>query len=357
MKPPRILQVIHGDEAGGVKTLADALGETLRADGHVVDTVCLFPPHPAGVVGKLAGMARVGRLILTGRYDAVMAYQSTASVVAGVAGWLARCPRRIVHQTVLPSELKPALRWLDLIVGTSGLYTVNVLNSKATWAAFARYPALYRSRMRLIEHGVLQPVPKRDRAATLARFAVPDDRRILLNVGRLAVQKNQGVLIRALAEISSVRLVVAGDGPLRGALEADAAEWGVADRLHLLGDVGRQDVADLLAASDVFVFPSIWESFGLAAVEAALLGRRIVASDLDVLREVLAGHDVAASFVPPNDATAWTAAIRVALTPPVGGLAARNGLAISERYTVRRMADAYGWLLAGAPSAQAARSS
>jgi len=83
MKPPRILQVIHGDEAGGVKTLADALGETLRADGHVVDTVCLFPPHPAGVVGKLAGMARVGRLILTGRYDAVMAYQSTASVVAG----------------------------------------------------------------------------------------------------------------------------------------------------------------------------------------------------------------------------------------------------------------------------------
>jgi len=357
MKPPRILQVIHGDEAGGVKTLVDALGETLRADGHVVDTVCLFPPHPAGVVGKLAGMARVGRLILTGRYDAVIAYQSTASVVAGVAGWLARCPRRIVHQTVLPSELKPALRWLDLIVGTSGLYTVNVLNSKATWAAFARYPALYRRRMRLIEHGVAPPVPKRDRAATLARFAVPDDRRILLNVGRLAVQKNQGVLIRALAEISSVRLVVAGDGPLRGALEAGAAEWGVADRLHLLGDVGRQDVADLLAASDVFVFPSIWESFGLAAVEAALLGRPIVASDLDVLKEVLAGHDVAASFVPPNDATAWTAAIRVALTPPVGGLAARNGLAISERYTVRRMADAYGGLLAGAASAQAAQSS
>jgi glycosyltransferase involved in cell wall biosynthesis len=357
MKPPRILQVIHGDEAGGVKTLADALGETLGADGHVVDTVCLFPPHPAGVVGKLAGVARVGRLILTGRYDAVIAYQSTASVVAGVAGWLARCPRRIVHQTVLPSELKPHLRWLDLIVGTCGFYTVNVLNSKATWAAFARYPARYRSRMRLIEHGVAPPVPKRDRAATLARFAVPDDGRILLNVGRLAEQKNQGVLIRALAEISSVRLVVAGDGPLRGALEAAAAEWGVADRLHLLGDVRSEDVADLLAASDVFVFPSVWESFGLAAVEAALLGRPIVASDLDVLKEVLAGRDVAASFVRPHDASAWTAAIRAALAPGARGPTARNGPAISERYTVRRMADAYGGLLAGATGSRAAQSS
>jgi glycosyltransferase involved in cell wall biosynthesis len=357
MKTPRILQIIHGNEAGGVKTLADALGEALGADGHVVDTVCLFPPDAPGVVGRLAGVARVGWLILTGRYDAIIAYQSTASVVAGVVGWLARCPRRIVHQTALPSEVKPAFRWLDLIVGTSGLYTVNVLNSKATWAAFARYPARYRSRMRLIEHGVAQPVPKRDRAATLARFAVPDDRRILLNVGRLAAQKNQGVLIRALAEISSARLVVAGDGPLRGALEAAAVEWGVADRLHLLGDIGPQDVADLLAASDVFVFPSIWESFGLAAVEAALLGRPIVASDLDVLKEVLAGRDVAASFVPPNDAAAWTAAIRAALTPAASGRAARNGPAIAERYTVRRMADAYGGLLAGATALRAAQSS
>ena len=143
--------------------------------------------------------------------------------------------------------------------------------------------------------------------------------------------------------------MVAGDGPLRAALEAGAAEWGVADRLHLLGDVGRQECSRSLGrASDVFVFPSIRESFGLAAVEAALLGRPIVASDLDVLKEVLAGRDVAASFVRPNDASAWTAAIRAALTPAVGGPAARNGPAIAERYTVRRMADAYGGLLAAA---------
>ena len=94
--------------------------------------------------------------------------------------------------------------------------------------------------------------------------------------------------------------VVAGDGPLRAALEAGAAEWGVADRLHLLGDVGRQECSRSLGrASDVFVFPSIRESFGLAAVEAALLGRPIVASDLDVLKGVLAGHDVAA-FAGPS---------------------------------------------------------
>src|SRR6202034_1187958 len=97
-----------------------------------------------------------------------------------------------------------------------------------------------------------------------------------------------------------------------------------------------------------FVFPSIWETFGLAAVEAALLGRRIVASDLEVLKEVLAGCCVAASPRGPNDASAWTAAIRAALTAGVSGPATRNGPAISERYTIRRLADAYGCSLAGA---------
>src|SRR5207248_741363 len=135
----------------------------------------------------------------------------------------------------------------------------NVVNSRATAAAFMRYPARYQRTMTMIEHGVPVPQPRHSRADTLKRFGIPHDRRILLNSGRLTDQKNQSVLIRALAQVSSLRLVLAGEGPLRSEYRSLARQLGVADRVHLLGDVTRDNIADLLAAADLFVFPSTWE--------------------------------------------------------------------------------------------------
>jgi glycosyltransferase involved in cell wall biosynthesis len=342
MKPRRILQIVHGKEVGGVWTLAEMLGEALAADGHAVDIACLFPPSPAGIGGKLTGVLRVALQLLRGRYDAVVAFQSTACIVAGLVGRLAGCRRRIVHQTALPAEVKPLLRNLDRWVGSLGFYTDNVLNTRATWEAFAEYRGRYRDAMVLIEHGVAVPRPLRTRAETLSTFSVPDDGPILLNVGRLAAQKNQGVVIRSLARLPGCRLVVAGDGPLRSDIEALAAAAGVADRLHLLGPVDRQGVADLLGAADLFVFPSVWESFGLAAVEAAVAGLPVVASDLTVLREVMTNCGVPVRFADPEDVEGWADAIRASLGE-CGG--ARPHAPAEGRYTVERMIAAYRRLL------------
>ena len=331
----RVLQIVHGNEAGGVKTLAEIIGGGLTARGITVETAVLFPG--AGLSAKLAGTWRVVRRIFAGRHDAIIAYQPSASILTGVIGWLARRPRRIVHQTALPGEIKASMRRLDRIVGALGLYTANIANSHATAAAFAQYPARYRRAMSMIEHGVAAPQPRRTRAETLGAFGIPEGR-ILLNVGRLTEQKNQDVLIRALARIPSARLVIAGD-------QALATELGVAERLHLLGDVTRTDIADLLAASDLFVFPSAWETFGLAAVEAAMAGIPIVAADLAVLREVLSADGVtAATFVAPSDVAGWAAAI-------VASAQAKRAEhpavvdAIARRYSVARMSDAYAVLL------------
>jgi glycosyltransferase involved in cell wall biosynthesis len=337
----RVLQIIHQDQAGGVKTLAEIIGDGLIARGVAVETAVLFPAR--GLRAKLLGTLRVAGRILTGRHDAVIAYQPSASILAGIVGWLARCPLRIVHQTALPSEIKRSMRWLDRIAGTLGLYTVNVVNSQATAAAYARYPAHYRRAMVMIEHGVAAQTPTRGRAATLAAFGVPAGR-ILLNVGRLTEQKNQDVLIRALARVPSVRLVVAGDGPERSDFDALAAQLGVADRLHLLGDVTRADVADLLAAADLFVFPSAWETFGLAAVEAAMAGVPVVAADLPVLREVLSAQGgAAARFVAPFDAEGWVNAINS--NAPYDAARAMIVNAIAQRYSVARMVENYAALI------------
>lgn len=353
MTPRRVLQIVHGREVGGVLTLAETLGSALAADGCAVELAFLFPPGPAGALAKLAGVARTARQLLGGGYDAVIAYQSTGCLVAGVVGRLASCPIRVAHQTALPSEVRGPLRWLDRLAGSLGFYTHNVLNSGATADAFRAYPRRYRRRMTLIEHGVRRPVAERGRAATLAGFGVPDDGPILLNVGRLTGQKNQAVLLPALRAIPSARLVVAGDGPLDRALTAAAEAAGVAGRLHLVGPIDRQGVADLLGAADLFVFPSTWETFGLATVEAAMAGLPVVASDLDVLREVLADSGVPVRFAPPGDAAAWTEAVAAALADPAARpLPARDRCG---RYTIERMVDRYRALIDGAGAGRPVR--
>jgi glycosyltransferase involved in cell wall biosynthesis len=336
----RVLQIVHGVEAGGVKTLSELIGGGLRERGIAVETAALFPAPEARFIAKLAGTTRVAARILGGRYDAVIAYQASASILTGLLGGLTGA-RRIVHQTALPGEAKAPLRQLDRLAGTLGLYGANVANSRATLAAFARYPARYRGAMVLIEHGVAAQPATRSRAATLAHFAIPDRCRILLNIGRLTAQKNQNVLIAALVGAPDARLVIAGGGPRRAEYEAMAARLGVANRLHLLGDVTRGDIADLLGAADLFVFPSTWETFGLAAVEAAIAGLPVVAADLPVLREVLAGTQ--AAFVAPFDAAGWSEAI--ALPPARADRHATE--AVAQRYSVARMIDAYVALLGG----------
>jgi L-malate glycosyltransferase len=344
-KTMRVLQIVHRDEAGGVKTLSEALADGLAAREISVETATLFPGSGAGLAARLGGAWQAARRILSGRYDAVIAYQASASILVGMVGWIARCPLRIVHQTALPSEVGAPLRLFDRGAGALGLYTTNVVNSRATAAAFARYPARYRRAMTMIEHGVAPPRAAHSRALTLARFAVPDDRRILLNVGRLTEQKNQETLIDALARVPSARLLIAGDGPRRAEHAARAVRNGVADRVHLLGDVTRDDVADLLAACDLFVFPSVWETFGLAAVEAAMAGVPIVAADLPVLREVLSSEaGDAARFVAPADAAGWAAAMTAALEAKRAEPGAIAD-AVARRYGVVRMVEAYAALL------------
>lgn len=94
--------------------------------------------------------------------------------------------------------------------------------------------------------------------------------RLLLNVGRLDPQKDQATLIRAFASISTRfpdwTLRILGEGHLRGALEALVAEAGVSERVALPGTT--DEIGGAYAEADAFVLSSIYESFGLATLEA-----------------------------------------------------------------------------------------
>lgn len=339
----RILQVLHDRERGGVEKLSTMIEQGLPRQRFAIETAYLYPQPGLSMAAKLAHVARLARRIWQGRFDALIAYQSTASILVGAIGALNGSRLRIVHQTCAPNEMPRPVRLMDKIVGTLGLYSANIINSAATWAEFARYPSRYRRSMVLIEHGLDAPVAGSSREATRRRFDLPLAKPMLLNVGRLAEQKNQDVLIRTLACLPQAHLVLAGAGLKMESFHALAITLGVEDRLHMLGALPPEDIANLYAAADLFVFPSTWETFGLAAVEAAMAGLPMIVADLPVLHEVLRADGAEpVAYVGPYDVEGWIAAIGAALAaPPPRRVTAAFARTISRKYSRQRMIESY----------------
>ncbi|MDB5537446.1 MAG: hypothetical protein JWQ65_2321 [Devosia sp.] len=343
----RILQLVTRDEPGGVQVLTRMIDAGLRDRDIEVATLAL--DIGGKLPARLAHMFKVMLALLVGRYDAVLSYQA-ASVVAAVCGWIGRIPVRAVHQTAMPHAVRHHWRLLDLCCGALGLHTVIIANSRATELAYVSHPAAYRARLRTILHGV-SPLPRPKfsfnwRSALL----IPPQAPLLVSTGRLTPQKNHAVAVAALAKLPSMHLIIAGEGSERVALAVQAKALGVADRLHLIGDRPREAVASLLAAADLYVFPSVWETFGLAVVEAGMTGLPIVAADLPVLREVLqpaCGHGLA-HFHQPADVASLAAVVRTMLGQyPNAACRAASARAMADRHGIAPMLDAYELLLEG----------
>lgn len=107
-------------------------------------------------------------------------------------------------------------------------------------------------------------------------FWVPDNGKIILGLGRLHENKGFDVLLRALVQLPSAYLLLAGEGPLRQELEKLAQKLGVKPRVRFLG--WRDDVAALYATADLFVCPSRHEPLGNVVIEAWAQGRPVVAT-------------------------------------------------------------------------------
>ena len=158
-----------------------------------------------------------------------------------------------------------------------------------------------------VDPGRLRPTRARDE---LRRdLGLDPDEDVLLTLASLVRRKGLDVLVDALPRLRSkrrYRLLVAGDGPERAALEERARDRGVAERVRFLG--ARADKADLLAACDVFVLPSRREGLGVAALEAMAAGRPVVATRVGGLGEAVV-DGVTGLLVAPEDPSALAAAL------------------------------------------------
>ena len=162
-----------------------------------------------------------------------------------------------------------------------------------------------------------------------------------LFVGRLEKEKGVQVLLEAMCkvreEIPSVRLLIAGDGSYRRQLEKMTNRLNLRDHVSFLGWLEGAELQDTYRRAWVLVLPSIWaEGLGMVLVEAGLMGRPVIGSNLGGIRDIVQ-HGYNGLLVPPGDSKALAEALLTLLTDK--DLAQRMGLANSEmarRYLSQR---------------------
>jgi glycogen(starch) synthase len=160
---------------------------------------------------------------------------------------------------------------------------------------------------------------------------------LIAYTGRVEYEKGVHVLLEAMPRVRSARpdarLVVAGRGSYLPELESQARRLGIDDVTRFLGWVSEQDLRALVAAADVAIAPSLYEPFGLVALEASALGTPIIVSDTGGLAEFAASGDLA-TVVRPGDAQDLADAILTDLADPASAQdrAARASVALADHY-------------------------
>lgn len=163
--------------------------------------------------------------------------------------------------------------------------------------------------VRLIPLGIERP-PVVD-AASRSTFGLPHDAFVMVTIGRLVARKATAQLVEVLAAsgIPNAHLLIAGDGPDAGVIVQRAAELGVRERVHVLGQVSDREKFAALSVADAFVSTSQHEGFGLVFLEAMAFGLPVVCYDrggqTDFLATGATGH-----VVRLNDTDAFAAALR-----------------------------------------------
>lgn len=298
----KVLHVITGLAAGGAEGQLDLLLQHTR---HAAEVVTLYnfgsvgrrmvargiPVYDLGMKSnrQVHSVFRLARIMREGAYNVVHLHLYRASLYGRLAARLAGTPVVITTEHSLGETLIEGRR---KALPVRLLYLATEPLSDATVAVSAKVRKLLvewgvpGAKIRVIPNGL---DPERFAFDPEARehlrkeLGIPEDGFVLGSVGRLHAPKRYDHLVRAATPLlrEDAWLLLVGDGPERSRLMRLAQESGISRRVIFAGE--RDDVPRLLSAMDLFVSPSEEETFGLAILEAAAAGLRVVAADCPAL--------------------------------------------------------------------------
>ncbi len=330
------------DEAALLPRAERAAEEVIRVPGLVRE---VRPRADA------AAVARLGALFRRRRPDVVHAHTYKAGVTASVAARLAGVPAVVFtphgHIFARGSRIPgvpeggrrlAALLWITRAAQCFA-HRVTALSTADLEGQLALGLAP-RSKYCVVRNGI-----------DVDRFAAPPRRDlsggpVIGAVGRFTEEKGHTHLVEAFARarvaLPGARLVLVGYGELEADLRQRATSLGLDGAVRFAGE---RDSAEMLPGFDLFVQPSLYESQGLAILEAMAAGRPVVASDVGGVRDVVQEGETGL-LVPPADPAALAGAIvRLARSPDLASsMADRARARVRELFTLDRMVEAYARL-------------
>jgi len=149
-----------------------------------------------------------------------------------------------------------------------------------------------------------------DRESVRLRYGVRHNEKLVLSVGRLVPQKGIEYFIQAIPLIvgkhPDTKFIIVGDGWMRNHLEELSRSTGCRQRIRFTGFIPDSELRELMMSSDVLVVPSVYEPFGIVALEGMAAGVPVVASQVGGLAEIIE-HDRTGVFVYPRspESIAW----------------------------------------------------
>jgi glycosyltransferase involved in cell wall biosynthesis len=350
------LKIVHVDPetafGGGERQVAGLIRHLARR-GHENLLAAAADSRLAAIVP--AADARLRPLPIRNDLDVVAAWRLSRLVAResphilhlhtsrahAMSPWL----RRFAARTIVTRRMDYVLRrgpWTNLLYNRSVAAVVAISEEVRRRLLDA---GVRSERVAVIRSGVEPPAGlpgAAGRAAARARFGA-DGERVIGIVAALERRKGHDVLLRALATLDGAppwRCLVCGGGSQHDALRRLAADLGIADRVRFIGE--QPQVADVLAALDVFVMPSRHEGLGVAVLEAMAMSLPVIASAVGGIPEAVKPRETGL-LVPPDDPAALAAALNELLRDVEK--AKRMGVAGRERvlaeFSMEEMASQY----------------
>lgn len=364
----RVLEVLASLRRAGAERVAVSLAGGLDPDRFETEVVSLYGAYASGFepvleeqhiptrhLGKwhgldprmyprLAGAYRSFRPAIVHTHSYLLRYTWPAGWAGGLAG-SGPAAGRMVHtvHNLARKEVDWLGRAIHRLAFRSGVIPVAVSGEVAR-----SFREVYGFEPATIPNGVDTDSFHRPQARQPWRRAqgFSDEDSLVVSVARLEPQKNPLGLIesfaRALRDHPRWHLLMAGDGSLREAAREVARVSGMAERVHFLG--ARDDVAEVLAASDVFVLASHWEGNPMSVMEAMAAGLPVVATAVGGVPE-LVEDGVTGLLAAPGNVQALAAALTALAANPQRRqelAAAARGRA--ARFSLGAMVSAYAEL-------------
>jgi glycosyltransferase involved in cell wall biosynthesis len=349
----KVLQVINNLQVGGAEVLLASLIPILRKDFEVTLYMLQSTGTSIECELELSGLdiycvdnlsvyspAQVLRLVQhlrNNHYDLIHVHLFPSQLWVALAAFVAGTRIALVttEHSTNNRRRKPWFHLLDRWMYSQ--YASIACISEATGDELARWLPELKSKIEIIPNGIQVERFAQAPAFNRDRLGISDGLPVILFVGRFKKEKDHATLLRALAKVPNAQLVLVGDGPCLVDMEALAKILGVADRVHFLGS--RQDVHELLKMADIYVHSSLWEGFGIAALEAMASGLPVVASRVPGLTNVIG--EAGLFFEPGNDEQLATHLNTLLQCPQLRSELIEKGVARASEFKIEYTAERY----------------